>query len=115
MLFSRHRFPPYRPILYPKPSVVVLCFSSVSLDSFVEAETVLWPEISERYPMAPVILVATKCDLKERAVGADLGEAAGSTRRENYVIVSNSFPYFFLFADLSTAAPTPAPALPCPP
>ncbi len=108
----------YRPILYPKPSVVVLCFSSVSLDSFVEAETVLWPEISERYPMAPVILVATKCDLKERAVGADLGEAAGSTRRENYYIsVSNSFPYFFfsvcrsLYGGTYSSPSSPVPTL----
>ncbi len=97
--------------------MVVLCFSSVSLDSFVEAETVLWPEISERYPMAPVILVATKCDLKERAVGADLGEAAGSTRRENYYIVSNSFPYFFfsvcrsLYGGTYSSPSSPVPTL----
>ena len=80
---------PPRPILYPKPSVVILCFSSVNLDSFVEAETVLWPEMMERYPLVPVILVATKCDLKERDVCTSTANTIGGSSRSLYATYSS--------------------------
>ena len=44
--------------------MILLCFSCDSLDSLVEAETVITPELLERYPGVPIVLVATKCDLK---------------------------------------------------
>jgi len=31
----------------------------------VEAETLIWPEMSEKFPLVPMILVALKCDVRE--------------------------------------------------
>lgn len=73
---------PPRPCLSPHPSVILLCYSIVDMDSFVEAENVIYPELTERYPFVPVILVATKCDLKEREVPgspAGMSSVSGST------------------------------------
>jgi len=53
---------PERPCLSPRPSVIMLCFARGDVDTFVEAETVIFPELTERYPHVPVILCATKCD-----------------------------------------------------
>ena len=44
--------------------MIVLCYSSIDTNSFHEAETVIWPELNERYPDVPIILVATKCDAR---------------------------------------------------
>ena len=30
----------------------------------IELETQIWPEISEKFPYVPIILVATKCDAR---------------------------------------------------
>ena len=56
---------PERPFLAPRPDVILMTFSSVDMDSFVECETEIWPEVADRFPLVPVILVALKCDLKE--------------------------------------------------
>jgi len=53
-----------RPYIWPEPDVIVLCYSSIDTDSFQEAETVIWPDLNERYPDTPIILVATKCDAR---------------------------------------------------
>ena len=53
-----------RPFIWPEPDVIVLCYSSIDTDSFHEAETVIWPDLNERYPDIPIILVATKCDAR---------------------------------------------------
>lgn len=54
-----------RPWLCPDPHVIVLSYSVVDLSSFLEAETTIWPELSEKFPNTPVILVANKCDIKD--------------------------------------------------
>ncbi len=61
---------PQRPFLAPRPDVIVLAFSSMDVDSFVECEKEIWPELCERFPLTPpIILVATKCDLKDERGG----------------------------------------------
>ena len=44
--------------------MIVLCYSSIDTNSLNEVETVIWPELNERYPNIPIILVATKCDAR---------------------------------------------------
>lgn len=43
----------------------MLCYSSVDFNSLTELETVIWPDLSEKFPDVPVILVATKCDARD--------------------------------------------------
>ena len=38
----------------------------MDLTSFDEAETIIWPEIRDKFPNVPIILVATKCDAREK-------------------------------------------------
>ena len=66
--------------------MILLCFSCDSLDSLVEAETVITPELLERYPGVPIVLVATKCDLKAvEAVGGGVGAAQPAFAARNAV------------------------------
>ena len=53
-----------RPYLWPAPDVIVLCFTTGDLASMTEAEKVIWPELKERYPSVPIVLVGTKCDAR---------------------------------------------------
>lgn len=52
--------------------MIVLCFSSVDPSSYCELESVIWPDLNQRFPGVPLILVATKCDA--RADEKDVGE-----------------------------------------
>ena len=49
----------------PEPHLLVVCYSAVDFESFREVEDTVVPEVTEAFPSAPVILVATKCDLKD--------------------------------------------------
>ena len=62
--FTIADLPNNRPYLWPEPDVIVLCYSSIDTNSLNEVETVIWPELNERYPNIPIILVATKCDAR---------------------------------------------------
>ena len=53
-----------RPYLCPEPDIIVLCYSTIEAESFTEAKTVIWPDLNQRFPGVPVILVATKCDAR---------------------------------------------------
>ena len=53
-----------RPYLCPEPDIIVLCYSTIEAESFTEAKTLIWPDLNQRYPGVPVILVATKCDAR---------------------------------------------------
>ncbi len=54
-----------RPDFWPEPDIIVLCYSSVDIHSIKQIEAEIWPELAEKYPGIPVILVATKCDARE--------------------------------------------------
>ena len=51
-----------RPI--PEPHVIVICYSPTDTTSFIEVGTEIVPELNQRFPNVPRILVATKEDLK---------------------------------------------------
>lgn len=49
----------------PEPHVIVICYSITESTSFIEVGTEIIPELNERFPNVPRILVATKEDLKD--------------------------------------------------
>ena len=55
-----------RPYTHPEPDIIVLCYSATDLTSFNEVETIIWPELRDKFPYVPIILVATKCDAREK-------------------------------------------------
>ncbi|KAN0007114.1 hypothetical protein ACTFIU_005308 [Dictyostelium citrinum] len=57
-------YPKLRPLLYSNTNVFLICFSISSRDSFNKCETKWAPEITKFSPGVPIILVATKIDLR---------------------------------------------------
>ena len=53
-----------RPYLCPEPDIIVLCYSAIEPESFSQAKSVIWPDLNQRFPGVPVVLVATKCDAR---------------------------------------------------
>ena len=63
----------------PEPHVVVICYSLADKASYVEIETEIIPELNQRFPHVPRVLVATKEDLKGKlstvkSVGSGLAD-----------------------------------------
>jgi len=58
----------------PEPHLLVVCYSAVDFESFREVEDTVVPEVTEAFPSAPLILVATKCDLKDNSPTSSLHE-----------------------------------------
>ncbi|KAK7584019.1 hypothetical protein V9T40_004982 [Parthenolecanium corni] len=54
-----------RPLSYPQTDVFLICFSVASPSSFENVISKWYPEIKHHCPDAPLILVATKIDLRE--------------------------------------------------
>ena len=54
-----------RPLSYPRTDVFLICFSVDSKESFSRAESFWLPELSYHCPNVPILLVATKVDLRE--------------------------------------------------
>ena len=54
-----------RPLSYPQTDVFLVCFSVVSPASFANVKEVWVPEIRHYMPDTPIILAATKVDLRE--------------------------------------------------
>ena len=85
-----------RPYLWAEPNVIVICYSSIDTNSFEQVESVIWPELNERYSNTPIILVATKCDARpdEEIWSMDEGKKAKSKSfcsMELYKKVQNYF------------------------
>ena len=55
-----------RPYTHPEPDVIVLWYFATDLTSFNKVETIIWPELWDKFPYVPIILVATKCDAREK-------------------------------------------------
>mmetsp|Transcript_8245 Transcript_8245/g.13472 ORF Transcript_8245/g.13472 Transcript_8245/m.13472 type:complete len:205 (+) Transcript_8245:79-693(+) len=53
-----------RILAYPNTNIILLCFSTVDIDSLTNIETKWYPEINHHIPSALIMLVGTKCDLK---------------------------------------------------
>ena len=75
-LFNCYCFPvkPKRIWPVPEPHLLVVCYSAVDFESFREVEDTVVPEVTEAFPSAPLILVATKCDLKDNSPTSSLHE-----------------------------------------
>jgi Ras family protein A len=54
-----------RALCYPSSSVILCCFAINDPDSFSEIEQKWLPEAKHFCPQTPVILVGTKCDLRQ--------------------------------------------------
>jgi len=54
-----------RPLSYPGTDVFILCFSLTDPDSFQHVKDKWVPEVTHFNPKTPIVLVATKLDLRE--------------------------------------------------
>jgi len=45
--------------------VFLICFSIISMNSYTNVKALWWPEVTHRCPNSAVILVGTKCDLRD--------------------------------------------------
>lgn len=61
---GKDEFDQLRPLSYPKTDVFILCYAIDSMSSFAEVTERWLPEIRHYNPGAPIILVATKTDLR---------------------------------------------------
>ena len=76
----------------PEPDVLVLCYSAVDMASYIEVESEIVPEVMKRFPRIPVILVATKDDVKTNFVHPT-SAGDGSVHKHVFQEVSNSTEY----------------------
>ena len=53
-----------RPLSYPGTDVFILCYSVIDMDSFNHVTSKWIPEVTGHSPNTPIILVATKSDLR---------------------------------------------------
>jgi Ras-related C3 botulinum toxin substrate 1 len=53
-----------RPLSYPGTSVFLICFSVENPASYDNVKQKWYPEVSQHCPNVPIILVGTKCDLR---------------------------------------------------
>ncbi|XP_063063597.1 rho-related GTP-binding protein RhoB-like [Engraulis encrasicolus] len=61
---SQEDYDRLRPLSYPKTDVILLCFAVDSLDCFEQVPDRWVPEVKHFCPNVPIILVATKIDLR---------------------------------------------------
>lgn len=54
-----------RPLSYPQTDVFLICFSLTSPASYENVRAKWYPEVSHHCPNTPIILVATKLDLRD--------------------------------------------------
>jgi len=55
----------FRPLSYAQTDVFLLCYSVISPNSFQNVKSKWYPELAHHAPDVPVVLVATKADLKD--------------------------------------------------
>jgi GTPase SAR1 family protein len=70
------RYDRLRPLSYPMTDCFLLCFAVNDRASFKEAQDKFVPELRRHCPLAPIILVGTKSDLRATALCADLVSAS---------------------------------------
>ena len=85
--------PELRPLLYPGTDVFILCFDVSSQCSKNHVSSYWVPELTRHCPTVPIILVATKIDLRDveqGAVTAEQGESlAAKIGAAKYVEISS--------------------------
>ena len=63
-------------LIEKKVDVILLCFSLVDLQSYQNVTKKWLPEIKKYYPNTPILLVGTKCDLKQKIKESKLNATA---------------------------------------
>jgi len=54
-----------RPLSYPQTDVFVIAFSIIASNSFENVKSKWWPELQHHCPGVPLVLIGTKCDLRD--------------------------------------------------
>eukprot|EP01133_Synstelium_polycarpum_P017928 gene17928-21386_t len=54
-----------RPLSYPQTDVFLICFAIISQTSYTNVKSKWWPEVTHHCPNSTIILVGTKCDLRD--------------------------------------------------
>ena len=54
-----------RPLAYPNADVFMICFSVDSFDSYENVKEKWGPEVKHYCPEIPILLVGTKCDIRD--------------------------------------------------
>ena len=84
--------PPKRIWPIPEPDVLVLCYSAIDMASYIEVESEIVPEVMKRFPRIPMILVATKDDMKTNFAHPTF-TADGLVHKHGFQEVSNNTEY----------------------
>ena len=58
-------FDAIRPMSYPGTNVFLLCFAVDKRDTFKNVQAKWVPELKQHQPKVPILLLGTKCDLRE--------------------------------------------------
>ena len=85
-------YPRLRPLSYPHTDAFILCFDVARKDLFAELESYWYTELCHHCPDVPIILTATKIDLREteeNCVTTEEGEALAAKSRSHYVEISS--------------------------
>lgn len=78
-----------RPVSYPDTNVVLICFSVDVRDSFFNVTAKWLPEIQHHCPGVPIVLVGTKCDLRQSSVaGGDKKRNTSSVCKEEGAVLA---------------------------
>ena len=81
-----------RPLSYPQTDAFILCFDVARKDLFAELESYWYAELRHHCPDVPIILTATKIDLREteeNCVTTEEGEALAAKTRSHYAEISS--------------------------
>eukprot|EP01111_Echinosteliopsis_oligospora_P000854 TRINITY_DN1102_c0_g1_i1.p1 TRINITY_DN1102_c0_g1~~TRINITY_DN1102_c0_g1_i1.p1 ORF type:complete len:197 (+),score=41.70 TRINITY_DN1102_c0_g1_i1:171-761(+) len=54
-----------RPLSYPQTDMFLICYSIASQTSFTNVKAKWWPEVMHHCPTSQLMLVGTKCDLRD--------------------------------------------------
>lgn len=68
IIISNTRFDRLRSLSYAETHLILICFSIARPESLLNVESKWIPEVLHFCPGASIVLVATKCDLREDAV-----------------------------------------------
>ena len=85
-------FEKLRPLSYVHANVFILCFDVTKKDLSAELESYWYSELRHHCPDVPIILTATKIDLREtekNCVNTEEGEALAAKTRSHYAEISS--------------------------
>ena len=81
-----------RPLTYPQTNVFILCFDVSLRDLFSELKSYWYSELRQHCPDVPIVLTATKIDLREteeNCITTEEGEALAAKTHSHYAEISS--------------------------